>query len=144
MHKFCSNISTLYRFGRFFFNHMLREYEITCGQMMVLMEIHKQSGINQDQVAEKTCFDKGTVARAAAVLEKKGLVKRVVDPANRRAYKLYTTPMLTAIEKELNQAIVQYREVLSNGITEDVCMQTLHSLDIMANNARQYQQNVDV
>lgn len=138
MQKMYRNISMLYRFSKSFFNQMLSQCEISCGQLMVLLEILQAPGTNQDQIAESTGFDKGTVARCCAVLQSKGLVERTIDPANRRAYKLYTTKKLADIQEQLNQSILQYGDVLCSGISEDLRTQTSQCLDTMAANARIY------
>lgn len=129
----------LYRFGKNFFNDMLAEYDITSAQLMILLEIQQHPNINQDQVADITGFDKGTVARCAAVLETKGLVERIIDPANRRAYKLRITNKFLSVQKKLDQSVEQYSNVLFNGMSDDLCQQTNQCLDAMASNARIYQ-----
>ena len=56
-----------------------------------LMEIHKRSGLSQDDLANKFGQSKGTIAKALRKLEDKGYVERTIDENNRRKYILKTT-----------------------------------------------------
>lgn len=56
-----------------------------------LMEIHKRSGLSQDDLANTFGQSKGTIAKALRKLEDKGYVERIIDENNRRKYILKTT-----------------------------------------------------
>ena len=56
-----------------------------------LLEIHKRSGLSQDDLANTFGQSKGTIAKALKKFEDKGYVERSVDENNRRKYILKAT-----------------------------------------------------
>jgi DNA-binding MarR family transcriptional regulator len=69
----------------------MKELGLSAGQFLVLMVLCDEQGITQDHLAGTFLIDKGSIARAINVLEKKGIVRRITDENNRRAVRLYLT-----------------------------------------------------
>lgn len=59
-------------------------HDITVEQWTLLINIRAAAGQSQQQIADRVCRDKTTVARLMGGLEKKGLIKRVSDTSDRR------------------------------------------------------------
>lgn len=66
----------------------------------------------QETLVRHYHLDKGTIARAVKKLEAGGYIRRIVDPANRRAVRLFLTdkgeevvPLLQAIDREWEDRI---------------------------------------
>lgn len=90
-----------------FLNNRLRPPGLSAGQFPVLMLLAKKQDIMQETLVRHYRLDKGTIARAVKKLEAAGFIRRIVDPANRRAVRLYLTgkgersiPALQKINRE--------------------------------------------
>lgn len=99
--------------GRYIFlNDQLRPLGLSAGQVPVLMLLYKEQNIMQETLVRHYHLDKGTIARAVKKLKDAGYIRRIVDPANRRAARLFltekgekTAPVLQAIDREWESQI---------------------------------------
>lgn len=99
--------------GRFvFLNDRLRPMGLSAGQFPVLMLLNKEQNIMQETLVRHYHLDKGTIARSVRKLEDAGYIRRIVDPENRRAVRLFLTkkgeraaPLLQAIDREWEEQI---------------------------------------
>ena len=95
-----------------FLNNRLRPLGLSAGQFPVLMLLAKEQNIMQDTLVRHYHLDKGTIARAVRKLEDGGYIRRITDPGNRRAVRLFLTekgehaiPLLQAINREWENQI---------------------------------------
>ncbi|MDD1693263.1 MAG: MarR family transcriptional regulator [Methanoregula sp.] len=101
-------IVSITRRGRFIFlNDRLRPLGLSAGQFPVLMLLAKKQNIIQETFVRHYHLDKGTIARAVRKLEDAGYIRRITDPQNRRAVRLFLTekgehaiPVLQEINRE--------------------------------------------
>jgi DNA-binding MarR family transcriptional regulator len=106
--------------GRFvFLNDRLRPLGLSAGQFPVLVLLSRVQNIMQDTLVRHYHLDKGTIARAVRKLEDAGYIRRITDPGNRRAVRLFLTekgegvaPLLDAIDHE-------WEERICTGLTGD-------------------------
>ncbi|MDO9326185.1 MAG: MarR family transcriptional regulator [Methanoregula sp.] len=99
--------------GRFIFlNDRLRPLGLSAGQIPVLMLLYNEQNITQETLVRHYQIDKGTIARAVKKLEDAGFIRRITDPDNRRAVRLFLTekgeqvaPMLRAINREWEEQV---------------------------------------
>jgi DNA-binding MarR family transcriptional regulator len=99
--------------GRFvFLNDRLRPMGLSAGQFPVLMLLYKEQNIMQETLVRHYNLDKGTIARSVRKLKDAGYIRRIVDPGNRRAVRLFLTkkgetaaPLLQAIDREWEEQI---------------------------------------
>jgi DNA-binding MarR family transcriptional regulator len=99
--------------GRFvFLNDRLRPLGLSAGQFPVLMLLYKEQNIMQETLVRHYHLDKGTIARSVRKLKDAGYIRRIVDPDNRRAVRLFLTkkgemaaPLLQAIDREWEEQI---------------------------------------
>ena len=110
-----------------FLNNRLRPLGLSAGQFPVLMLLAKEQNIMQDRLVRHYNLDKGTIARAVRKLEDGGYIRRITDPGNRRAVRLFLTgkgegsiPLLQAINRE-------WEDQISAGLSKDED-RALHSL----------------
>lgn len=66
--------------------------EITYEQFGILFVLSNEDGLYQRQLAFLLNKDRPNITRMLDILEKKGYVKRVKDPDNKRISKVYLTP----------------------------------------------------
>ncbi|MEC0182267.1 MarR family transcriptional regulator [Paenibacillus peoriae] len=69
----------------------LKPYDISPEQWIVLYQIYQAEGLNQKEIAAKAVKDQPTTTRIIDLLDKKGWVRRVNSPQDRRAYLLHLT-----------------------------------------------------
>ncbi len=95
-----------------YLNDRLRPLGLSAGQIPILMLLAKEQNIMQDRLVRHYHLDKGTIARAAKKLEGNGYIRRIIDPANRRAVRLFLTdkgeritPLLKTINHEWEEQV---------------------------------------
>jgi len=95
-----------------FLNNRLRPLGLSAGQFPVLMLLCREQNITQETLVRHYRLDKGTIARAVKKLETAGYLRRTVDPANRRAVRLFltgkgeqVTPVLREIDREWEEKV---------------------------------------
>ena len=66
-------------------------YSVSLSQAFAIHELDHGAGLSQQELAERLLLEKSTVSRMVADLERKGLITRERDPANRRIYRLQLT-----------------------------------------------------
>jgi MarR family transcriptional regulator, temperature-dependent positive regulator of motility len=99
--------------GRFIFlNDQLRPIGLSAGQIPVLMLLYNEQNITQETLVRHYQIDKGTIARAVKKLEDAGYIRRIIDPDNRRAVRLFLTekgeqvaPVIRAINHEWEEQV---------------------------------------
>jgi DNA-binding MarR family transcriptional regulator len=74
------------------FDDALRPYDLTNGQFSLLMSLNRPSPPNLSSVASLLAMDRTTLTAALKPLERRGLVKVVVDPADKRSRLMALTP----------------------------------------------------
>ena len=75
-----------------YLNHQLKDLDINSTQLQLLFEISHQNNLNQERIASRCNFNKGSVARSIRKLEEKELIIREIDEKNRRQNKVSLTP----------------------------------------------------
>jgi len=100
-------VSLINRSKYVFLNNRLRSLGLSAGQFPILMLLAKEQNIMQDRFVRHYHLDKGTIARAVRKLEDGGYIRRITDPDNRRAVRLFLTekgedaiPRLKEINRE--------------------------------------------
>jgi MarR family transcriptional regulator, temperature-dependent positive regulator of motility len=120
-------VSVINRSKYVFLNNQLRPLGLSAGQFPVLMLLAKEQNIMQEDLVRHYRLDKGTIARAVKKLEDSRYIRRITDPGNRRAVRLFLTrkgaravPLLQAINRD-------WESQISSGISTGE-MTTLHTL----------------
>jgi MarR family transcriptional regulator, temperature-dependent positive regulator of motility len=105
-------VSLINRSKFVFLNDRLIPLGLSAGQFPVLMLLSQEQNIMQDTLVRHFHLDKGTIARAARKLEDGGYIRRIIDPGNRRAVRLFLTekgegviPLLLGINREWENII---------------------------------------
>src|SRR5579872_4841852 len=84
------------------FDRWARGYGMTRAQGVILVRLHLQPGMTQNEMANLCEVEPITVGRLVDRLEARGLIERRLDPADRRIRRLHllpaAEPILAAIE----------------------------------------------
>ena len=120
-------ISLINRSKYVFLNDRLRSLGLSAGQFPVLILLAKEQNIMQDTLVRHYHLDKGTIARAVKKLEDSGYVRRITDPGNRRAVRLFLTKKGELAVPLLRDINMEWETQISNGLSE-MEITTLHNL----------------
>lgn len=108
---------------------------MTRAQMIVLARLERQPDISQSELAAITEVAPMTIARLIDRLEELQLVKRCIDPDDRRMWRLRLTPAAEPLLREIKRARARLHAVMTYGIDDAV-------LEAMAVGLRQMKDNL--
>jgi MarR family transcriptional regulator, transcriptional regulator for hemolysin len=74
---------------------------VTRAQWKVLFRLTRQPGLRQIELADKLDIEPITLSRIVDRLEEAGLVERLADPADRRAWRLHVTARAQPLVEKL-------------------------------------------
>lgn len=114
-----SYISQIHRKSNVFITKRLSKYGIGSGQYMFLLKLYNQDGINQEALADSLFIDKGTTARAIKRLEEEGIIYRVKDKNDKRAYEIYLTNKAKDIKVEVFNILKEWESILTFNLTNE-------------------------
>jgi DNA-binding MarR family transcriptional regulator len=84
---------------------------VTRAQWKVLFRLQRQPGLRQIELAEMLDIEAITLSRIVDRLEEGGLVERLADPADRRAWRLHVTakaqPLVAKLQALADDLIVE-------------------------------------
>ena len=111
--------------------------DITTEQWTVLSCLWDKDKIIQQEICDLTQKDKPSVTRLIDNLEKKDLVKRVSDPADRRNNLIHLTPNGIALKQNTTEVVHNIVNYALEGISDDelirakdVLLRIMHNLKI--------------
>ncbi|MBW1771833.1 MAG: MarR family transcriptional regulator [Deltaproteobacteria bacterium] len=93
-------------------------YNITPEQWGVLSRLWVKDGIHQNTVAKRTSKDRHTITRILNLLEKKGLIRRVPDPEDKRRVNIYLTPEGKGLKSKLSPIVINFLKKCFAGLDE--------------------------
>lgn len=88
-------------------------------QWRVLRALWVQEGLTQNEIGVLHLKDKTNVTRLIDQLEKKGLVERRNDPADRRVFRIFLTKSGKAMKKKLLPIGVEVRTRAIKGLSDE-------------------------
>lgn len=77
---------------------------VSVGEAHALLEISREAGMTQNGLAARLRLEKSTVSRLAAMLERRGWIRRVRDPRDARFVRLHLTQRGTAANATIARA----------------------------------------
>jgi MarR family transcriptional regulator for hemolysin len=123
------------RHMRTYADQMARAHGMTRAQWVILARLERQPDLSQNELAALAEVTPMTIARLIDRLEALGLVKRCVDPKDRRIWRLRLTPAAAPLLAEIKQMRAKLHAVMTKGIDPAV-------LDTMSVGLRQMKENV--
>jgi DNA-binding MarR family transcriptional regulator len=93
--------------------------DVTVEQWAILVNLWRQDGQFQKQLAEHTYKDKASVTRLVTGLEKRNLVVRIPDDTDQRYKKIYLTRKGKELQNELISLAVETIGKASHGIEKE-------------------------
>ena len=123
------------RHMRTYADQMARAHGMTRAQWVILARLERQPDLSQNELAALAEVTPMTIARLIDRLEALGLVKRCMDPKDRRIWRLRLTPAAEPLLAEIKQMRAKLHAVMTKGIDPAV-------LDTMGVGLRQMKDNV--
>jgi MarR family transcriptional regulator for hemolysin len=106
------------RLLRVAYDRRARSLGLTRSQWWVLNNLFRNQGITQSELADILEIEKASLGRLLDRLEAKGWVERRVDPADRRAKRLYLTGQVQALIRRLRGLAAELRGDALDGLDE--------------------------
>lgn len=83
-----------------------------------LLCTYNSPGLTQEQIADRLCLNKSTVARGIAYLEEHGYVKREISSEDKRAMRVYPTEKTQAVIPHVRECNDEWNSLITEGISE--------------------------
>jgi len=101
----------------------LKPYNISHGQLFLLIQLYKEDGVYQQTLCEAYNLNKAGVGRSIKKLAAKNLIKKAPDPKDKRRKLIYLTERAEELKPKfyslLKEVETQVRENLSNEEIDD-------------------------
>lgn len=134
--SFGYRFAMLYRLNTALYGDQIKQLGISKSQVPFIAELmFAEEGPTQDQLSERLAIDKAATARVIDQLEKDGLVKRNINPDNRRQKRVYPTQKLLDMADDLFSVLRSTGEVFVRGFTAEEKTMALDLMDRMMENA---------
>ena len=131
--KMLNNISrsqSVYRHSR------ISASDLNSGHYSFVLAICREPGRSQEELARELCLNESTVARALTSLETNGYILRTPLPNDKRQFSVHPTEKMLGVLPEVRKASAEWRDLLSEEISESD-MQIFYSvLERMEERAR--------
>ena len=112
-------MNEIVRCGMQYRNDRLAPFGLKSSHASYLLEICRNPGISQDNLAKRICFHKSNIARQIAVLEEDGFVLRKASAEDKRVMELYPTEKTLELMPQIRQVLGDWRGYLMEGLTEE-------------------------
>jgi len=136
-------VSLLYRYGQMYIGDRLKHLDIGRGQHIFLNTLYKEDGLSQEELSSYLRIDKGTTAKALKKLEQQGYVTRQVRDEDKRSYRIFLTEKALLIKDEVRAVLAEWRNIVSDGLTEEEKRLALELLEKMGTNAARLYEETD-
>jgi len=97
---------------------MLRASGGSLGTWAVLNALSEEGVVSQKDLATHVHLDGATITHHIDRLEERGLVRRVMDPADRRVRRIEATPEGVSLHGQLVAAAREFERTMFAGVTE--------------------------
>ena len=113
----------------------LQPLDITAAQFVVFNSIVKGRGSSIGELCRVIGYDSGAMTRLLDRIEKKGLVRRVANPGDRRSYLIELTEGSTAVVPKARRLVQKVFESLLQDFSEGEAAALKASLEKIVENA---------
>lgn len=122
--------------NRAYANALLKEEELTHGECNVIVEIHRNQGISQEQLGKILRIDKSGITRILKSMIEKEYVRKEMNQKDHRYYCLFTTKKADEKIDLIFKVFKKSSIWLLEGISEKEIKLVADILDKMCDNVR--------
>ena len=127
-------IHTLNSQLEYMFWKSIKDFDITTQQYALLKPLWEKDGITQKELSDKTSKQAPTVTRMVTALEKKGLLIRTLDAADRRHYRIYLTDAGKELEGKIDPIAIEVNKQQLRGFSDTDKKEVFRLLDKLQQN----------
>lgn len=98
---------------------LLAQFHLSIPRYYILMHIHDHSGINYNELSDLLLCTKSNTSRVVSAMQRDGLVKRNVNPDDRRSFHLHLTERGNNLFKEVYSIYQEHIKQLLAQFSED-------------------------
>ena len=110
--------SILYRRSQQFIVEACQRMGLTFSEFTLLVRIHSNPGVKQDDLAKVLFLDKAVVTRTINSLENKGYIVRSQDKLDKRVKHVYLSVEAESYYPFLHNVLKRWTEYLTEGMSE--------------------------
>lgn len=116
---------------------LAQKTDITVDQWIILDRLSRADGLSQNEIADTTLKDAPTVTRIIDLLVKKKLVKREINPDDRRRFNILLTENGKKKVETVNPIIMEMRKKGWESLTDEDYTTMMRILDTIYKNFSQ-------
>jgi DNA-binding MarR family transcriptional regulator len=98
---------------------LLAHFNLSIPRFYILMHIHDHPGMNYNELSDLMLCTKSNTSRVVSAMQRDGLVRRNVNPDDRRSFHLYLTERGNNLFKEVNSTYQEHIRQLLEKFSED-------------------------
>lgn len=117
MDSFMRCVSRTARCASLYRGEKLEKIGLNGGQHTYILNICRNPGVSQEQLARLIYINKSNVARQLALLEQNGFVTRVPDETDRRVLRVYPTKKVLDACPVVQKVLADWQEYVMDGFT---------------------------
>lgn len=129
-------IAAIYRHQMTVLNHNLTESGITAGTYPFLVSIKRDPGLSLMTLSKYLVIDRATTTKAVTKLLKSGLIEKIPDAKDKRAFNLYLTPKGEKAYRVIKVEAADFLKEMIKDIPEEEYLQTIDTLDQVLKNIK--------
>lgn len=137
---FLNHLISLKKTHDYYLKQFLKETEITYSQYYMFMLLYYEPNVNQSDIAKACFMNRSGVSRTFSEFENKGLIKREINPNNKREYVttltekgLKTAKFLEKKEFEWDEMICSELEMSRDELLDLLSILSMKSLNFNRN-----------
>lgn len=110
--------------------------DLTPEQWGVLTQFWNRGAVTQEEITQTACVDKSSMSRVLERMERRGLIARRLDPADRRRKILNLTDEADTLKEDSLKAVQATLAQALRGVEPDECAVCLKVLSLVKKNLR--------
>ncbi len=123
---------------RAYVNRDLEGENIDHNEFSILMRIYMYGdGIKQEELTSSLVMDSAAISRSVKRLVSAALIRKEINPKDKRAYLIYLTPRGMEIEAKISEVYDTIFHRLTVGISHDDVYQCINTLEDIFENAQE-------
>jgi len=135
---YMKDINTISRCAAQYKNEKLSGSDLNGCQCTYILNICKNPGISQDELADMIYINKSNVTRQLSSLEENGYITRSLRESDRRVTEVYPTQKAQDILPEVRDILHEWNEYITTGLSEEEKRLFFSLLERISEQARQY------
>lgn len=126
---------------RAYINRDLQADNIDHNEFSILMRLFMYGdGIKQEELTSSLVMDSAAISRTVKELTNKGLIRKEINPRDKRAYLIYLTPGGIELEAKISEVYDSIFHRLTVGIAHDDVYHCINTLEEIFENAQEMRQ----